>query len=410
MLSIPSTKSGGATLWSRNFIVVSFINFFVLFIYYALLVTIGSYAMTTFQASYSMVGLVAGMMVIGCLVGRFLTGYLIEIIGCRKILFAGIFLFIISMSFYLLAANLTLLLWVRFISGISVGIIGTVTGTIVVYIVPYNRRGEGISYFSLSTIIATAVGPLIGLCFVSTTVPFARLFYLAILVGIISLLIALTLNTANLTFNNADKSTPHQKADWLKLSNYIEPNAIKISFVVMLVATGYAAIQSYFFSYVQQLNLLSSVNGLFFPIYAASILISRPFSGRLFDLKGENIIVYPSLFILAIGFILFGTANSSAMILIASALIGLGFGNFQSTAQAIAVKVSPHHKIGQATSTYFILFDLGVGLGPYFLGFFIPYVGYRGLYCVCGVISVIAGVLYFFLHGRKKAKAVVINR
>lgn len=394
-------------LWSTDFIVVSAINLFVLINYYMLLVTIGNYVVDTFAASKSIAGLVTGMMVIGCLVGRFITGYFLEIIGCKKVLFVGIIGFIITMALYLTAFNLPSLIFIRFISGIFVGAIGTVTGTIVVYVVPHNRRGEGISYFSLSTILATALGPFAGILLVQY-VHFNILFYFGIIIGVICLLIANLLTANKLVINKPTKQSASHKVAWLQLSSYIEPSALRISFIVMLVSIGYAAIQAYLSFYAQELNLIKAAS-FFFAIYAIFILISRPFSGRLFDLKGENVIIYPTLMILTIGFIVLSIAHSGWALLLSGALIGLGFGNFQSTAQAIAVKVSPHHKVGQATSTYFILFDFGVGLGPYFMGLLIPYTNYNGLYLVCALISLLSLVLYFILHGKKRSKITVME-
>lgn len=394
-------------LWSADFIVVSAVNLLVLVNYYMLLVTIGNYVVDTFAASKSMAGLVTGMMVIGCLVGRFITGFFLEIIGCKKALFVGIIGFIITMALYLTAFNLPSLIFIRFISGIFVGVIGTVTGTIVVYVVPPNRRGEGISYFSLSTILATALGPFTGILLVQF-VHFNILFYFGVIIGITCLLIAYQLQANKLVINKPQTSANKRKASWLQLSSYIEPSALRISFIVMLVSIGYAAIQAYLSFYAKELNLIQAAS-FFFAIYAVFILVSRPFSGRLFDLKGENIIIYPTLILLTIGFIILSFAYDAWILLLSSALIGLGFGNFQSTAQAVAVKVSPHHKVGQATSTYFILFDFGIGLGPYFMGLLIPYTGYHGLYLVCALISFLAIVLYFFLHGHKKTTITVIE-
>lgn len=391
-------------LWGKNFIVASSINLLVMLIYYMLLVTIGSYVVEQFDSSNSMSGLVAGIMVIGCLFGRFVAGYLIEIVGCKKVLYIGTISFIITMSLYLIAINLPLLIFIRFISGIAVGIIGTVTGTIVVYIIPRHRRGEGISYFSLSTILAAAIGPFCGILLIQH-IHFTTLFYLAILGTILCLLISMLLKSNQIDFNKHQQ--PQQK-NWFKLSNYIEPKAVNISIVAMIVGSGYAAIQAYLSFYAKEIDLIPAAS-FFFMVYSLSILVSRPFTGKLLDTKGENIIVYPTLVILAIGFVLLSQANSTLTLLLSGVLIGLGFGNFQSTSQAIAVKVSPLPKIGQATSTFFILFDLGIGLGPYLLGILIPYIGFRGVYFCAGIISIICIVIYYFLHGQKKYPPAIIE-
>ena len=80
--------------------------------------------------------------------------------------------------------------------------------------------------------------------------------------------------------------------------------------------------------------------------------------------------------------------------------MGIGLGTFQSSAQTIAIKDIPPHRIGLATSTFFVMYDLGIGIGPFLQGLYIPYSGYRGLYFTMGIIASIGIGLYYFAHGK----------
>ncbi len=140
----------------------------------------------------------------------------------------------------------------------------------------------------------------------------------------------------------------------------------------------------------------------FFLVYAIFILISRPFTGRLLDRKGDNIVIYPALLLFVIGLVMLNQAYQGWTLLLAGALIGLGFGTLSSCCQAIAINQSPQHRVGLATSTFFIFMDSGVGIGPFLLGFIIPIVGFRGLYLTLAVVVFASIFLYYVLHGRKK--------
>ena len=70
---------------------------------------------------------------------------------------------------------------------------------------------------------------------------------------------------------------------------------------------------------------------------------------------------------------------------------------------AIAIQQSPPNKMGLATSTFYIFTDFGAGMGPFILGMIIPFLGYRNLYILMGVV-VIAIIIYFFVHGRHHTK------
>ena len=57
------------------------------------------------------------------------------------------------------------------------------------------------------------------------------------------------------------------------------------------------------------------------------------------DRKGENIIIYPAIVIMAVGILMLSQTQNSVMLLASAALLGFGFGNIQSVCQTIAVKV-----------------------------------------------------------------------
>jgi len=73
-------------LWTKDFVTVSVINFFVFLTHFLLMVTIASYAVDQFHASTAMAGLVAGICIIGALIGRLGTGCVIEDIGSKRVL------------------------------------------------------------------------------------------------------------------------------------------------------------------------------------------------------------------------------------------------------------------------------------------------------------------------------------
>ncbi len=193
-----------------------------------------------------------------------------------------------------------------------------------------------------------------------------------------------------------------------KLSNFIEMRAVPIAFVALVIGFAYSGVMSFMTFYAKELNLVTA-GSYFFIVYAIVILATRPFTGKLLDSRGANIIIYPCLVLFAIGMYAFSSATSTGVFLIAAAFIGIGYGNFNSVAQAIAIKVTPNERLGLATSTYFILYDLGLGIGPYFLGFFVPTMGYSAIFLAMVAVIIISIVLYYFLYGKdEKIKQVNI--
>ncbi|CAJ1178044.1 putative MFS-type transporter YfcJ [Companilactobacillus paralimentarius] len=151
------------SLFSRDFWLLALTNLFVMTGYYSLMVTVGLYSVKKFQAPTSITGLIVGITVIGILISRFSSGYLTHIFSNKQLMVAGTILLIPATLLYQMANSILFLIVVRLIQGISIGLVSTVTNTAVVLLFPKARTGEGIGYFSLSTILATAVGPFAGL-------------------------------------------------------------------------------------------------------------------------------------------------------------------------------------------------------------------------------------------------------
>ncbi|WP_330501789.1 MFS transporter [Peribacillus frigoritolerans] len=385
-------------LWTKDFVIVSSINFFITLIFYLLMVTLAIYAVNELDASTSEAGLISGIFIIGTLIGRLFIGRFIDSIGRKKTLFIGLIFFTLTTILYFVDLGIGFLLVNRLIHGMAMGMASTATGTIVAQIIPATRKGEGIGYYSMSATLATAIGPFIGL-FMAQHTSFQVIFSFCLALGVISLI------TAFFLYVPALKVTAKvTESKGFKLSNFIEPKALPISIITLLLAFCYSSVLSFISFYAIEIDLVNTAS-FFFVVYAVAVLISRPFSGPLMDRKGSNFIMYPAFIIFGVGLLLLSMTTNSFTLLAAGFLIGLGFGNMQSSSQAIAVKLTPPHRMGMATSTFFIMLDAGLGFGPYILGFIIPITGYSTLYVILGVLVILTSVLYYFLHGKKERTA-----
>jgi MFS family permease len=383
-------------LWTKDFVTVSIINFLIAIIFYMLMVTIASYAVDEYHTSTSIAGLVAGIFIIGALFGRLASGRIIEDIGSKRLLMAGALFFIFTSALYFGTTTLPLLLINRFLHGMAFGVTTTAAGTIVAKIIPHNRRGEGIGYYSMSVILAAALGPFAGILLIHY-VDYQMIFIVTLLSAVIIFAISCVVSEpVHKSFMQDQESTLKR----FHISHYLELKAIPISLVTLIIGFNYSGIITFISLYSKEIHLEKAAS-FFFIVYAVAVLVSRPFSGRLLDVKGANVVLYPCLFIFAIGILLLSQAGHGMTLLLAGAIIGLGYGNFLSCAQAISIKVTPPHRLGLATATYFIFLDLGFGIGPYLLGFLIPFTGYRCLYIIIAVVTLADMVLYYFLYGRK---------
>ena len=128
-------------------------------------------------------------------------------------------------------------------------------------------------------------------------------------------------------------------------------------------------------------------------------MLTRPHSGRLFDRHGEHVILYPALLLTALALYVLSRAESAAMLLGAGLLLGVGFANFQSVGQAVSLSLVSRSRYAQATTTFYIFFDLGIGLGPYIFGHLIPSMGYSGMYLTLSIVVLASVGIYRLVHG-----------
>lgn len=383
-------------LWTKDFVTVSVINFLVFLTHFLLIVTIASYAVDRFHASTNIAGLVAGIFIIGALTGRLGTGRIIEDIGSKKVLMVSTVFCIITSVLYFTAYNLTLLIIIRLLHGIAFGAASTATGTIVAQIIPDSRRGEGIGYYSMGAILAVALGPFMGI-FLIHGVDFKMIFIVTSILTAGSFVLSFIVNKPTYQSPEPDQINAVKS---FQISNFLEFKAIPISITILVIGFSYSCVLTFISLYTKQIHLVEAAS-FYFLVYAVTVFISRPFSGRLLDIRGANFVAYPCLFIYAMGMLLFSQANQGIALLSAGAIIGLGYGNFISCAQAISIKGVAPHRLGLATSTFFIFVDLGFGVGPYLLGSLVPLTGYRGLFLMMAVVILATIPLYYFLHGKK---------
>ena len=163
---------------------------------------------------------------------------------------------------------------------------------------------------------------------------------------------------------------------------------------------AYSAVLSYLGAYADTLGLLGG-GSLFFVAYAVTSLFSRPIAGRILDRFGGNIVMYPTLVLLALCMGTIAIASSTALFIIGGILLGLSFSTVSSVGQALAIHGVVMSRIGLATSTFFVIADLGVGIGPYILGSLVPLYGFPSVYYLAGLIALATLPLYYFIIGRK---------
>lgn len=431
-------------LWTRDFVLGTLTNFVISANYFMLMVVMTAYTMEAYQAPASLAAFCASIFVIGTLVARFTSALLLERMNIKLLLIIGTLLEATLTALYFVHGALWLLIVVRFAHGFAFGTCSTVVTTIVTSMVPVERKGEGIGYFMLSVTLGAAIGPFTGI-FISNNLEYPTLFAIATAVVFVSLPLALAIRVpkdkvragraadraemqeqaaadevaADLMTDSREgarelrvgeaaataEATPAEaptKVGFERFaSKFIERGVLPISFVACIVFFGYSSLLTFLTPYATEIGLARAAS-VFFIVYALSMFVTRPFTGKAFDRKGARPVMTPAFFAFSAGMLLLAFASNDWMILGAALLLGFGVGTIQSCGLAVAVRETPDDRLSKANATFYIMLDLGVGIGPVLLGALQPIIGYHAMYIGMTALGLAALILFLRICGNKR--------
>lgn len=402
-------------LWTKDFTFGTAVNFLLMVNYYGLMVVVADYAMKTYDAPAATAGLAASIFIIGALIARLVSGRITDRVGRKRLLVIGALFEVVFSALYLVGVGFWLLFALRLLHGIAYGMCSTTIGTIVTALVPDSRKGEGVGYYMLSVTLGAAIGPFLGM-FLTQNAGFHVLFIVTAVVAGLCLLAAAQLRVPEVPVPRAEvaeKANEIAEAERTeqaggfrvprpRVANYLETSVVPISAVCALLFFCYSSLLAFLTPFAAESGLETTAS-FFFVVYAIATFVTRPFTGKLFDRKGDRVVMIPAFIAFIVGMGLLATVYRPAAMLIAAALLGFGVGTVQASGLALAVRIAPDDRLSLANSTFYILLDIGVGVGPLALGIVQPLWGYRGLFEAMSFVAIVALAAYLFVS-RKRGK------
>ena len=394
-----------AKLWTKNFVLCTFVNFLLMLNYYLLITVMTQYTIETYGAGSGVAGLSASIFVIGTLAARLFAGSRLEQIGHKRLVLIGAVLVFAMSGVYMIVDQIAILFAIRLIHGAAYGLLATALGTVVTETVPESKRGEGIGYYMLSNTLGAAVGPFCAVFFHQHG-GYDVIFFVCTFAAVIALISVFLLN-----FRVYEKTAPVCEDDGKEVpaaSRFLAKGALPISIVCALIYFGYSSILSFLMSFAAEIQQETAAQ-YFFSVYALAMLVTRPFTGKIFDKKGQWYALMPGMLGFAAGMLVLSRTDSAVLLLIAAAFLGFGVGVTQSAGLAAAVEAVKGKHLALVNSTFYICLDLAVGVGPLLLGYLLRFTGYRGMYLSMAVLSLLCVILYHGIYRRQAsdtAKAV----
>lgn len=385
-------------IWTKRFICLFLTNISVFFVFYGLVTTLPLYAIGELHQTDKEAGLLLSGFLLSAIIVRPFSGKLLDVFGKKMLLVISIAGYCLCTVLYLFIHPFGLLLGLRFIQGIFFSIITTAAGSLAADIVPTKRKGAGLGYFTMSTNLAVVIGPFVGLLLIQYS-SFNVLFIVMSICIVAGGILAATVNTDDLP------KPAHQGKLTFKLNDLFERKALPTAAIASLVAFSYASVLSFLSVYAQQKGLMA-IASLFYAVFAAAMLITRPYTGKLYDTRGPQFVIIPGIISFAIGLVMLAFVAGPVLFLSAAIFIGFGYGAVTTSLQALAVQSTALQRSGYATATYFTMFDLGIAIGSYILGIIAVQAGYGAVYLTGAGILVVVFIIYLVRLAKIKTKHV----
>ncbi|NYB72956.1 MFS transporter [Sedimentibacter hydroxybenzoicus DSM 7310] len=381
-------------IWTRDFILISIASLFVTLGFQMLLPVLPVFS-ARIGGSDAWAGLVVGIFTVSAVIMRPVSGMLLDSRGRRGVFIIGLIVFLVCVVLYNWTSTILALLIIRFIHGFGWGASSTASSTIASDIVPKSRLAEGMGYFGLTSTLAMAVAPALGLGLLDSY-GFNMVFNVSAVFVFICILISLLIKYHKpevITKSDSEALPANIK------NKIFEKSAITPATVIFFVTMTYGSIVSFIALYAEQRQVENI--GLFFTVYAAALLISRPYFGRMTDKKGTSFAVLPGIVFVIIAMLVIYFADSLMVFLIAGFIYGIGFGAVQPALQAMSVSKAGSSRRGAANATFFLGFDLGIGAGAIIWGIIAESLGYQLIYLL-SIIPAVVGILVYIKSIKKK--------
>ncbi|TSA38430.1 MAG: MFS transporter [Porphyromonadaceae bacterium] len=379
------TQKNNKTLFSQNFIHLTISVFLISTAFYFLMPTLPVYLEEVLHAGKQEVGLIIGTYTLAALLVRPISGYALDTLGRKWIFLTTLSLFSALFLIYPFAVTLLPLLILRFLHGLNWGASTTAGFTLVVDLVPVEKRGRGISYFGLSFTVAMSIGPVIGLKVMGEN-HFTALFLVAGGVSVLGILMA------SLVKYPAFKRPENPVFSWKML---IARQSVPVALNMLILAASYGGVLTFITLYAKE-NDLNSYTGWFFTITAIGTALTRVFSGSLFDRYGPTWISVFGMIAVSGGLLLLAHAPVLSFFLISGFVIGVGFGVIFPTLQTMANNVVTRDRRGAANSTFLTGLDLGIGLGSVLTGVLSEPLGLAWTYNSAALLA-FSGLVFFLV-------------
>jgi predicted MFS family arabinose efflux permease len=261
-------------------------------------------------------------------------------------------------------------------------------GTLVIDVAPPARRAEAVGYFGIAMLTTNAIGPALAES-IAAGFGWAAVFSLCSAYCVVALVAALMLRAPSFEPSSGAFSIPRS---WPLAGAYLASMAVGI---------GVGASKTFI---PASLTQAGEPIGLYFVAYTLGAMLQRLGLGWLPDRLGRARATVLSLMVYAVAMLVVSTLQANWMLLLAP-VIGMAHGMAYPASAALSVDLCAPQERGRVTAFCAGFFNLGFAVSASGLAPLEPWVGYRGLIAVGGVMLMACAFGVARLVGERRVAA-----
>ena len=310
------------------------------------------------------------------------AGFVADRYGMKRVLLAGLAVFILGSTLFLLIPP-NLLLIVRFIQGLGAAALSTISITLVArYFAAIRGRAFGVynAIKGAGYVIAPSVGG-----FLAQRYGFGMIFVVSGAVGGLAMLLSLFLPGDR----GAHSVLTDDDATFAQFFSVFRDRLLLPIYAVVVINMFMVGILFGFLPvYLHGLRYTAIESGGVVSVCTASYLLVQPFAGVLADRWNIRTTVMAGLLLAALT-VLSVTFTSGALLIVVVVLAGAGIGTVWTNSDALDAALADPAKLGASVGAAQSFKEFGDMVGPLLVGALTHFFGVRAAFVTCGTLALL---------------------
>ncbi len=328
------------------------------------------------------IGVVFASYAIASLILRPIVGWSSDRFGRRPLLIGGAVLTVVGMLLHLVAGNIAILVAARSLLGAGEGFFLVAALAAASDLAPPARRGEALSFLSLSLYLGIAIGPLIGEVVLGDG-DFTMVW--VVTAGIAAIAVALSL----LVPESAPMAVAH--AGPRGRTPLIHPAGLFPGIVILAGMWGMAGFFAFLPGHAESIGMTGASLPLL--VYALVVVGLRIVGASVPDRFGSARVGSVALGLSASGLAVMGAIQTPVGLLAGTAVFASGVAFIMPALISLAVSRVPPEERGTVVGTAAVFLDVAFGVAPVVLGVIASSTGAGSTFLLSAAIAALGSAL-----------------